>query len=169
MAPCRDARARAEAEIEPEGVSHPCILAPSRREQVVSSRADLAVILLDDSVEGTFPKVSLAESEARSEEPLFLVGYGVDKTEDGEGVAGFRRFGKNKVKDSDGELVIFEQPGAHTYQGDSGGPCLRENGEGYWLVGISSKGTGKVSKFTSTHVYRAWLLEQIQRARTTAP
>jgi len=139
------------------------------REQVVSSRADLATILLDDSVEGTFPEISLSESEAQRDESLFLVGYGLDKTEEGEGVAGFRRFGKNKVKDSDGELVIFEQPGAHTYQGDSGGPCLRELNKGHWLVGISSKGTGKVSKFTSTHTYRAWLLEQLKTARSVAP
>jgi hypothetical protein len=139
------------------------------REQVVSSRADLAVILLDDSVEGTFPEVLLAESEAPRDESLVLVGYGLDKTGDGEGVAGFRRFGTNKVTDSEGGLVIFEQAGAHTYLGDSGGPCLRETGKGHWLVGVSSKGTGKVSKFTSTHAYRAWLLEKLQAARSTAP
>jgi hypothetical protein len=139
------------------------------REHVVSSRADLAIILLDVPVEGTFPEVSLADSEAQRNETLVLVGYGLDKTEDGQGVAGFRRFGKNTVTNSEGGVVVFQQPGAYTYRGDSGGPCLRESGKGHWLVGVSSKGSGKVSKFTSTHAYRAWLQKQLQAARSTSP
>ncbi|MDY7231351.1 trypsin-like serine protease [Hyalangium rubrum] len=139
------------------------------REHVVSTRADLAVILLDEPVEGSFPEVSLATSQAQPDESLVLVGYGLDKTEEGEGVAGFRRFGRNTVTYAEGEFVTLGQPGTHTYQGDSGGPCLRESDKGHWLVGISSRGTGKVSRFTSTHAYRAWLIEQIQSARRTAP
>jgi len=140
-----------------------------KRDHVVSSRADLAVILLDEPIEGTFSEVSLPDSEVERNESLVLVGYGLDKTEDGQGVVGFRRFGKNTVTSSENGLVIFEQPGAHTYQGDSGGPCLRENGKGHWLVGVTSRGTGKVSKVTSTHAYRAWLLEHLQATGSTAP
>jgi secreted trypsin-like serine protease len=57
--------------------------------------------------------------------------------------------------------------GAHAQEGDSGGPCFREDPGRRWLVGINSghANGGTISVFTSTFHYRAWIEERIQAAQ----
>lgn len=133
---------------------------------VVTSRADLALIRLDEAVEGVgFPM--LASSEVQRDEALVMVGYGAEKIDLALAMPGFRRYGTNKVTQilpREEGLFLMGKAGAHSYAGDSGGPCFREDKKGRWLVGISTKGTGKVSKFTSTYRYRAWLEAEIELA-----
>ena len=96
-----------------------------------------------------------------------MVGYGADKTDLGEAMLGFRRYGSNSVTQvlpPEEGLFVMEKDGAHSYAGDSGGPCFREDTKGRWLVGISARGTGKVSRFTSTYRYRAWLEQELRLA-----
>ncbi|WP_224244257.1 trypsin-like serine protease [Hyalangium gracile] len=136
------------------------------QDNVVSSRADLALILLEEAVAGV-GVAQLAGSEVRQEEALVMVGYGADKTDLGEAMPGFRRYGTNavtQVRPPEEGLFVMEKEGAHSYAGDSGGPCFREDKKGRWLVGISARGTGKVSRFTSTYRYKAWLEQEIKLA-----
>ncbi len=130
---------------------------------IISSEADLAVIFLEVPVEGSFPPVELAETEAKVGELLVMVGYGSDEVLGTLG--GKRRFRENPVtKVLASGRGLFDQPKWNSYRGDSGGPCLRETGSGTQLVGILSRGLGKEASFTSTYGYRDWLHEEIQRA-----
>jgi V8-like Glu-specific endopeptidase len=133
---------------------------------VVSSKADLALIRLDEPVVGV-EFARLARREVRNEEPLVMVGYGYNRTEAEGGIQGFRHYGTNtvtQVTSPEEALFLMERQGAHSYAGDSGGPCFRVNGKELLLVGISAKGTGKVSKFTNTYRFRAWLSDEIRLA-----
>ncbi|MBN1209836.1 MAG: trypsin-like serine protease [Myxococcaceae bacterium] len=133
--------------------------------QVVSSTADLALIVLDGPVEEGVRPVRLADSDVQVGESIIIVGSGYDelaRLHDGE-----RRYSRNKVTEvlpSGGGRMRIEQPGGHHYQGDSGGPCLREGASGDVLVGISSRNLGEGAAITSTYEYRDWLSREIQRA-----
>jgi V8-like Glu-specific endopeptidase len=133
---------------------------------VVASKADLALIQLDETVEGV-EVAPLANSEVQQGESLVMVGYGSNTTDSGEAIPGFRRYGTNtitQVMSPEEGMFLMGQKGAHSYVGDSGGPCFREDKKGRWLVGISARGTGKVSKFTSTYRYEAWLAKEVKLA-----
>ncbi len=133
---------------------------------VVTSKADLALIRLEHAVEGA-GAIQLPSSEVQKEEVLIMVGYGANKTDPEEAMPGFRRYGTNTVTQvlpPEEGLFVMERDGAHSYAGDSGGPCFREDKKGRWLVGISARGTGKVSKFTSTYRYKAWLEQEMKLA-----
>jgi hypothetical protein len=130
---------------------------------VLSSEADLAVIVLETPIEGPFPFVELADTEVQVGESLVIVAYGFDERLGTLG--GKRRFRASPVtKILDSGRVLFEQPDRQLYRGDSGGPCLRETRNGVVLVGILSRALGQEASFTSTYASRAWLREEIQRA-----
>jgi hypothetical protein len=112
-----------------------------------------------------------------------IAGYG--PTNDGDRTdAGPRRFGGHVVakfvSSGNGSVLIAatDQPSpdggvpAHTRQGDSGGPCVRE-GHPNVLVGISTTGgesaTGsEISYFTSAFEYKGWISERIRQAHLPA-
>jgi hypothetical protein len=126
---------------------------------------DLAVVRLDRALlDGSSPEpsegdedlksgkilqvdVNLGSADVSIDQEVVVVGYGATKAR-GKDV-GTRRFGGN--------------------EGDSGGPCLIEDANGRWLVGIiggygeGEKG-GTESWFTSTFGYRDWIAAQIARA-----
>ncbi len=134
------------------------------QEQVVSSSADLALIVLDEPLGKEFKPLPLADQEVRPNESLVIVGSGYDelaRVYDGE-----RRASRNQVKEplpEGGGRLRIEQPGGHHYRGDSGGPCLREGIEGTELVGISNRNLGEGAAITSTYTYRDWLRGEIRR------
>lgn len=133
--------------------------------RVESARADLAVILLNEPVEGTFPAIPLANEDVRMDEPFVMVGYTYDKIVGG--ISGQRRFSRYKVEKlmpADDGRALFEQPGRDLYAGDSGGPCLREGAAGTVLVGISSRGLGESPTLTRIYPYRSWLASELERA-----
>jgi hypothetical protein len=133
---------------------------------VVSSEADLAVIFLETPVEGHFPPVELADTEIEPGESLFMVGFGSDEVLGTLG--GKRRFRETSVTRMLGSgRALFEPTEPHVYRGDSGGPCLRETQNGMVLVGILSRGLGKEASLMRTYPYRAWVREEIQRAKKT--
>lgn len=132
---------------------------------VVSSHADLAVIVLEEPFDEEFRPMPLADEDVQVNESIIIVGSGYDETVsayDGE-----RRFSTNKVMEmlpSGGGRIRIQQPGGHHYRGDSGGPCLREGPGGPTLVGVSSRNLGEGASMTSTYGYRDWLRSEIQRA-----
>lgn len=135
---------------------------------VVSSRADLAAILLDEPVKTRLPYASLPDVESQAHETLVMVGYGHDKRLGG--LYGMRYFRRNEVTRSQADgSFLYKQQGAYVYNGFSGGPCLRETGKVHWLAGIASIGSDKELSFTSTYFYRDWLRTELQRASEPRP
>jgi hypothetical protein len=135
------------------------------RGRVISSNADLALVLLDSPIDEKIRPVSLAETEAQAGEFVTVVGYGYDEIANVYG--GDRRFSRNKiikVLAPDSATVLIEQPEGHRYRLDSGGPCLREDAAEVRLIGISSRLLGEDATFTSIHGYKVWLIGEIQRA-----
>jgi hypothetical protein len=126
---------------------------------VESSRADLALILLQTPVERKYTPLRIADEEIRLGETIVLVGGRSDEFQ--SGIAGgdrrFRRFKTVGFTSPGSDRVLFDQPQRDLFKGDSGGPCVREGQHGRALVGVSSRGLGSEPTFTSIHLYRDWL------------
>ena len=131
---------------------------------IISSNADLAVIVLNDPVGNGISSIPLADTEVQLDESLVMAGYGHDKNVGS--IYGTRYFRKNRIKkiESSSDRFIYEQKGAYVYDGFSGGPCFRESATNRWLVGISSASTDQELSFTSTLPHRDWIRSEIQRA-----
>ncbi|HVG62617.1 MAG TPA: trypsin-like serine protease, partial [Hyalangium sp.] len=138
----------------------------SRRGDIVSSHADLAVISLDEPVGNEFAPVPLAESEISILETVTTVGYGYAGP--GSSIIERRRSSQSKIVDfikPGNERVLLGLPVRPLFRHDSGGPCLlREAESGYTLVGISSRGLGHQPTFTSIYPHRTWLLDKVRLA-----
>jgi len=138
--------------------------------RVVSSRADLALIVLNYAADPEVQPLALSNQEIGLNEVLTIVGSGYDET--AEAYDGERRASRNKVVEvlpAGGGLMRIEQPGGHHYLGDSGGPCVREGPQGVKLVGISSRNLGEGETIISTYGYRDWLRGEIQRVQSMEP
>lgn len=138
--------------------------------KVVSSHADLAVIHLDKPVGDELHSMELGQAEVALNEAIVIVGYGEDEASGGS--QGARRINRSKVAKilmPDRDRLLLEQAKPHTDTDDSGGPCLRETGQGTVLVGISSRRLGPDPACTSTYPFRAWLRDELQRAGNTDP
>jgi hypothetical protein len=136
----------------------------------VSSRADLALIVLEEPVDKEFRPIPLADEDVQLNESVIIVGSGYDET--ARAYDGERRFSLNKVTEvlpSGGGRMRILQPGGHHYRGDSGGPCLREGPAGAVLVGVSSRNLGEGEAMTSTYGYRDWLRGEIRRVDGKRP
>lgn len=131
--------------------------------EVLSSTADLAVIIFEEPLREDLRPIPLAEREIAINDFVIIIGHGYDEI--AAGFDGDRRFSKNKVLKfaaSGQGRVLIEQPGRHLYRLDSGGPCLHEDSSGAALVGVSSRSLGEGSAFTSIFPYRAWLRAQLR-------
>ncbi len=143
---------------------------------VMSSTSDLAVILLAQPMEGVAPVFQLTESEVEIDDELVAVGYGYIDLQRQK--AGKRFFGRNTVtqkarsnltdKNDKDISFLFEMNGVQALEGDSGGPCFREDGQERHLVGIISQGDGTVSRFTSIFPHLLWLKDHLARAERLA-
>lgn len=149
--------------------AYPGFKAEVRKEGVASFEGDLAVVLLEQPVKGLKIEFRMPKTEVTLDESLIMVGYG--DTRHGENDGGRRRYGRNVVTDiqlsaGGNGAFAFRALGAHTHEGDSGGPCFREGRGERWLVGINmgNANAGTISLFTSTFHYRAWLEERIRQA-----
>jgi len=158
---------------------------------VLSSRADLAAIILDKSLEGAVAPVRLPKDEndyrinpnKKPRDVITMVGYGTEFATAGS--FGVRRYGENTFlsMSSDGSaFFVGAQPsvppvyegnlfeikhlGPHATEGDSGGPCFNKVAPSV-LIGISSTGGVEVgvSSYTSVHRYLAWFRRMIEKAK----
>jgi hypothetical protein len=137
-----------------------------KRGGLVGSRADLAVILLDEPMDEEWTEVALARNEVQKGESLIMAGYGHDELVGGcHGVRYFRRNKVLEVRSSKGDRILYEQQGAAAYNGYDGGPCLREEGERRELVGVASARAQGELVCTSTTAHRDWLLTELRRAQ----
>ncbi len=132
---------------------------------VETAHADLAIILLNEPVEGTWPTFAVADADVQPGNDVVMAGYTYDKIVGG--ISGQRRFTSYRVQGLmpvGDDRALFEQPERDLYIGDSGGPCLREEANRTELVGISSRGLGDTATFTRTYPYRNWLASELERA-----
>jgi hypothetical protein len=135
-----------------------------------SSRADLAVILLDKPIEEALEYVPLAKTEIQADEFLIMSGYAQPGPFGGV-PGGIRYFRRNKVVDvlqTPQGKAAYAQQGAFIYNGFRGGPCFREAGSRRWLVGIASPGSDKELSFTTVYAFRDWLLDEARHAADAA-
>ncbi|MBN1207374.1 MAG: trypsin-like peptidase domain-containing protein [Myxococcaceae bacterium] len=140
------------------------------RGEVLSSRADLALVELRGALDADLRAVPLSNHEVQSGEDIRIVGYGFDEIAHVYDTR--RRFSVNNVTEfpvDGGDRGRIAQERRSLYKGDSGGPCLREGVVGSELVGISSRNLGAGSTFTSTYTHRAWVRGGIQRVRSVKP
>lgn len=133
--------------------------------QLLSSHADLATILLDEPVPMGFRAAVLAKSPVVPGETLRRVGFGYYDT---LGALDGRRLVQeskvlNPLAPVDGIFFLTNEEGP-VFRGDSGGPCFRETRAGPRLVGISTTGLGQAPTMTSVQPYRDWLRDEISRA-----
>lgn len=145
---------------------------------VVWSNADLAVILLEEPLAATMPRLEITEAEVQTGDFITIVGYssGADESP----IYGTRHFGANRVSRlihlETGSSVFRSEEGllpngeaaSHMQGGDSGGACVRTSKRNV-LVGISTVGAktpsgGHMSIFTSVYSHRGWLLQMLERA-----
>lgn len=135
-----------------------------------SSSADLAVILLDSPVKQRHDHASWARTEVRDDESLVMVGYASDPSWGGTpGIRYFRRNKVTQVLDVPRGRILYEQSGAFVYDGYPGGPCFRELGLEYNLVGIASRSSEGNLSFTSVYAFRDWLQAEVQHATESLP
>ena len=138
--------------------------------------ADLAIVALDKELDGLKPDVLLRPQDVSEGDELTVIGYGPTRTNGSDGSV--RRSGTNTiftVTRFPNERVRefrFNGSGAHTHDGDSGGPALYLDDGKRWLVGINGgySEQGKQSWFTATSTYDGWIKSQIAKAmRPRAP
>jgi len=141
-----------------------------KERQVLSSHADLALILLDSPLPSGFSPARLADAGVTAQETLTTVGFG---HEEESGWLDFTRLINRRrvtaAMDSEGRRFQFERLVESFFRGDSGGPCLRESPRGPELVGISSTGLGREPTMTALLPYREWLEQELQRAKGSPP
>jgi hypothetical protein len=140
---------------------------------VSSSKADLAVILLDTPIPPEMTPIPLGEADVAAPESLVAINSGADEALGM--VSDHRHFTRHKVTRSaagGSDRLRFSQPQRHLFRGDSGGPFLRESGQGFVLVGISAGSLGSEPALTGTYPYRAWVQDEIRQsapASSSAP
>ncbi len=129
----------------------------------LSSRADLAVIALDQPVGGVPSMVRLPTTEVQLNESFTIAGYGFDGRTDQ--ILGRRRFGRKKITRlsiPSNEGILFEQAG-EAFTSGSGEPCLRQGKREVELIGVTTLISAEGAAFTSTYPYRDWLLSELRR------
>ena len=106
--------------------------------QDLDATHDLAVVTLADPVD-VEPIVLNAETidDSLAGTMLHAVGYGNADLYTGE-TMGIKRETDVELIDVHGHLIFHETPGQNTCSGDSGGPILLEQNEGWVLVGVAS-------------------------------
>ncbi|MDY7227590.1 trypsin-like serine protease [Hyalangium rubrum] len=135
--------------------------------QVLTSRADLAVILLEEPLNLEISQVQWAATEAQMGEPLVTAGFGNERgLARIHGARYFKRGTVTQVLPSQPGRVFYEPVGAHFNTGYSGGPCFLESGKSRRLVGIVGLGTEQEMSFTSIYFHRNWVNAEL--ARVTA-
>ncbi|WP_224371983.1 trypsin-like serine protease [Hyalangium versicolor] len=139
-------------------------------EDVLSSHADLALILLEEPVPSGFRPARLAKTSARLDDTLTRVGFGYDEAQGA--LDGRRLVHQSKVlkslSDTD-ERFLLENSDDSIFRGDDGGPCFREAPDGPEVVGISTTGLGREASMTDLSPFRAWLLREIALAASAEP
>lgn len=153
-----------------------------------SSHADLAIIVLDQPVQGQVEPVALASKPVQLNERVILVGFGMARLALDEPEL-VRRYGENAVVSIKDDGTTFhigrplevspgysgEKPelvrrrGSYAESGDSGGPCLRERKGTLELVGIARSTHGPplvLSVYTSTSSYLGWLRAKLKAVRS---
>jgi hypothetical protein len=135
------------------------------QDSILDSRADLAAIHLEETVEGGMRISSMANTEVKPGELLVMAGFARAGHLSIAGEYGVRYWRKNPVTQvlTQGR-VLYRQQGPYVFDGYAGGPCFRDEGGEHLLVGISEAGAGEELSFTSAHFFQDWVSSELSRA-----
>ena len=132
---------------------------------VVTSHADLAVLVLETPVEKEVPFAALADSEVREGMPLIAAGYGHDEAvEQAVGAATIRPGKVSQTLAGTEERVSFLDREVDVHANHGGWPCFREGKNGLRLQGVSTGTRPKEGLAVSTSFYRQWVRAEIKQA-----
>lgn len=128
----------------------------------LSSRADLALITLDNPVELRVHAIRLPDAAPSGNKPFVIVGYGLDGRT--TLIEGFRRFGWKRVaiRSTPGSERVWFEPYGAAFTPGSGEPTLEFQGNGFVITGVTTLTSVEESSFTSTFAYKDWLLTEMR-------
>lgn len=138
----------------------------------LSSRADLALIVLNSSVKAQMGFARLPDREVQTGESLIMAGYSQDDPRLSGGIYGVRYIRKHKALKTplpEAGRVLYDRSSPFVALGYAGGPCLREDARGQWLVGIAAKDSEQELSCTSVYVFLDWLRAEVMQAEALAP
>ena len=129
----------------------------------ISVTADLALIILDKTVQKEIPAIQLSATEIKLGDSITLAGYGHNATSGT--IYGIRRFGTKRVRAFlNPETILLEQQDSEAFTTGSGEPCLRREGKDMLIIGITSRDINESPAFINTHTHRTWIHTEQQKA-----
>lgn len=138
----------------------------------VSSRADLALIVLEAPVREQVGSTRLPDREVQKGESLIMAGYSQDDPRLSGGIYGVRYVRKHRALEAPATepgRVRYDRSSPFVALGYAGGPCIREDAKGQWLVGIATKDSEEELSCTSVYVFLDWLRAEVMKAEAPAP
>jgi hypothetical protein len=138
----------------------------------LSSRADLALIVLKAPVKELVGSIRLPDREVQTGERLTMAGYSQDDPRLAGGIYGVRYFRKHKALKTLPPLagrVLYDRSSPFMTLGYAGGPCIREDAKGNWLVGIATKDSEEELSCTSVYVFLDWLRAEVMKPEARVP
>ena len=139
---------------------------------IISTQADVALVVLDTPAEPRFSPIGLASTDPVIATPVVLVGYGISDTRDcvtgRQSTPRVRRYGRSSISDvvEREYLVVDAIDGAVTAPGDSGGALLVRDTTTFLAAGITRSGNcGINAQYTSVARYRNWLATTCPESR----
>jgi hypothetical protein len=137
----------------------------------VSSRADLALIVLDAPVNEQVGTTRLSDREVQPGESLIMAGYSQDDPRLSGGIYGIRYLRRHKALKTlppEEGRVLYDRPSPFVALGYAGGPCIREDAKGQWLVGIATKDSEEELSCTSVYAFLPWVRAELMKAEAPA-
>lgn len=138
----------------------------------VSSRADLALIVLNNQVTEQVESILLPDREIHAGESLIMTGYSQDDPRLSGGIYGVRYVRRHKALGTsapEAGRVLYDRPSPFVALGYAGGPCLRKDTKGQWLAGISTRDSEEELSCTSVYVFLGWVRAEVMKAESPAP
>lgn len=138
----------------------------------VSSRADLALIVLNTRVTEQVESIRLPDREIHAGENLIMTGYSQDDPRLSGGIYGVRYVRRHKALGTsapEAGRVLYDRPSPFVALGYAGGPCLRKDAKGQWLVGVATKDSEKELSCTSVYAFLDWVRAEVMKAGAQGP
>lgn len=138
----------------------------------VSSRADLALIILNASVKEQVGSIRLSNREVQPGERLIIAGYSQDDPRLSGGIYGVRYVRRHKALKThspEAGRVLYDRSNPFVTLGYAGGPCIREDANDRWLVGIATRDSEEELSCTSVYAFLDWLRAEVTKAESRVP
>lgn len=138
----------------------------------VSSRADLALIVLKTRVTEQVESIRLPDREIHAGESLIMTGYSQDDPRLSGGIYGIRYIRRHealKTLPRAAGRVLYDRSSPFVTLGYAGGPCIREDAKEQWLVGVATKDSEEELSCTSVYAFLDWVRAEVMKAEAPVP